>query len=155
MSMKLEVGMKAPDFTLTDNNGEEIRLSDFRGSKVLLSWHPIAWTSVCADQMRALEVNFERFKALNTVALGLNVDSVPSKKVWATALSIRNTKLLSDFKPHGAVAREYGIFLDELGASGRVNIILDEQGVIQWMKVYDPGKLPDIEEVFKALEAMK
>ena len=153
--MKLEVGMKAPDFTLTDNNGEEIRLSDFRGSKVLLSWHPIAWTSVCADQMRALEVNFERFKALNTVALGLNVDSVPSKKVWATALSIRNTKLLSDFKPHGAVAREYGIFLDELGASGRVNIILDEQGVIQWMKVYDPGKLPDIEEVFKALEAMK
>lgn len=151
--MKLEIGMKAPDFTLTDNRGEQLRLSDLRGSKVLLSWHPLAWTSVCTDQMRALEVNFERFKALNTMALGLSVDSAASKKVWAVVLSIRNTRLLADFNPFGAVAKDYGIFWDEIGASKRVNIILDEQGVVRWMKVYDG--LPDIEEVFRALEAVK
>jgi peroxiredoxin len=151
--MKLEKGMKAPDFTLTDNHGDKLSLSDLRGKRVLLSWHPLAWTSVCTDQMRALEVNFERFQALKTVALGLSVDSAASKKVWAVVLSIRNTKLLADFYPHGAVAQKYGIFSDESGASLRVNIIIDEQGVVQWVKVYD--KLPDIEEVFKALEAMK
>jgi peroxiredoxin len=151
--MKLEKGMKAPDFTLTDNHGDKLSLSDLRGKRVLLSWHPLAWTSVCTDQMRALEVNFERFQALKTVALGLSVDSAASKKVWAVVLSIRNTKLLADFYPHGAVAQKYGIFSDESGASLRVNIIIDGQGVVQWVKVYD--KLPDIEEVFKALEAMK
>jgi len=153
MTMKPEKGMKAPDFTLTDNRGDKVSLSDLRGSKVLLSWHPLAWTSVCTDQMRALEVNFERFKALNTVALGLSVDSAASKKVWAAVLSIRNTRLPADFNPHGKVARDYGIFSDEIGASLRVNIIIDGQGVVRWVKVYDG--LPDIEEVFRALEAVK
>ena len=52
--MKLiAVGDSAPDFILKDNHDKEIRLSDYRGKKVLLSWHPLAWTSVCTDQMRA------------------------------------------------------------------------------------------------------
>lgn len=74
---------KAKDFILRDQTDKEIHLSDLRGKKVLLSFHPQAWTSVCALQMKSLEENRERFEKLNTVALGLSVDTVPSKKAWA------------------------------------------------------------------------
>lgn len=152
--MKLQKGMKAPDFTLADNQDGQVKLSDLRGKRVLLSWHPLAWTSVCTDQMRALEANYSKFEELNTVPIGLSVDSAASKKVWAQTLSIRKTKLLSDFFPHGKVAQDWGLFLEELGASGRANIILDEEGVIQWVKVYETSKLPDLNEVFEVLKSL-
>ena len=152
--MKLEIGKPIPDFTLADNQGGTVKLSDLKGKKVLLSWHPLAWTSVCTDQMRALEANNSRFEELNTIPLGLSVDAAPSKKVWANVLSINKVKLLADFYPHGAVAKEQGLFLEELGASGRANIIVDEQGIVRWIKVYDVPQLPDIEEVFEALKAL-
>lgn len=152
--MKLQKGMKAPDFTLADNQDGQVKLSDLRGKKVLLSWHPLAWTSVCTDQMRALEASYSKFEELNTVPIGLSVDSAASKKVWAQTLSIRKTKLLSDFFPHGKVAQDWGLFLEELGASGRANIIIDEEGVIQWVKVYETSKLPDLDEVFEVLKSL-
>jgi peroxiredoxin len=150
--MKIQVGQKAPDFTLADNQGGQVKLSDMKGKKVLLSWHPLAWTSVCTDQMRALETHKKDFDQLNTVAFGLSVDPAPSKDVWAKVLSIRDTKLLSDFYPHGKVAQDYGIFLEELGASGRANFLVDEEGVLRWLKIYDVPQLPDIDEVIKAIK---
>jgi peroxiredoxin len=116
-------GDKAKDFTLSDQDEKEIRLSGFKGKKVLLSFHPLAWTPVCADQMKSLEKNRGRFEKLNTIALGISVDTVPSKKAWAKELGIRNTKLLSDFWPHGKVAQLYGLFREKDGFSERANII--------------------------------
>lgn len=150
--MAIKVGTKAPDFTLPDNQGGQVKLSDLKGKKVLLSFHPLAWTSVCTDQMRALETHKEAFDKLGAVALGLSVDSAPSKTVWSQVLSIRETKLLADFHPIAKVAKDYDIYLDELGASGRVNIIIDKDGVVQWVKVYELGQLPDINEVLEALK---
>jgi peroxiredoxin len=152
--MELKVGSKAPDFTLADNQDGQVKLSDLKGKNVLLSWHPLAWTSVCTDQMRALEANHDKFEKLNTVALGMSVDPAASKKVWAQVLSIRKTKLLSDFYPHGKVAQEQGIFLDDLGASKRVNIIIDKEGIVRWVKVYDIPQLPDLNEVFEELKKL-
>jgi len=150
--MELKNGVKFPDFTLQDNQGGQVKLSDLRGKKVLLSWHPLAWTSVCTDQMRALEANHKQLEELNTVALGLSVDPAASKKVWAQVLRIGKTKLLSDFYPHGALAKDIGIFVEELGASGRANILLDEEGVIRWFKIYDIPQLPDMQEVLDAIK---
>ena len=153
--MKLvEAGMPAPAFTMEDIQENPVNLADFRGKKVLLSWHPIAWTSVCTDQMRALEVNWARFEAMNTVPLGISVDPAPAKKVWASALCLKKLPLLSDFWPHGKVAQDYGIFHEEFGMSERANIIVDEQGVVRWVKVYPMSQLPDIEEVFAELSKM-
>ena len=152
--MKLTKGMKAPDFTLADSQDGEVRLSDLRGKKVLLSWHPLAWTSVCTDQMRALETHKEAFDKLDTVALGMSTDPSPSKGAWAKALSIKDTRLPSDFYPHGQVAKEYGIFVEELGSSGRVNILIDEEGVVRWVKEYDIPQLPDIDEVLQAIKEL-
>jgi peroxiredoxin len=142
----------AKDFTLNDQDGKEVRLSGFKGKKVLLSFHPLAWTQVCAEQMKSLEENRERFETHNTVALGMSVDTVPSKKAWAKELGIKNTRLLSDFWPHGKVARLYGIFREKEGISERANIIVDENGKVMFVKVYPIAQLPDIEEIFIALE---
>lgn len=144
-------GEKAPNFILEDNHGNMVNLSDFRGKKVLMSWHPQAWTGVCTDQMRALETNKDKLAALNTVALGMNVDPVPSKKAWAAVLSIRDTQLLSDFYPHGAVAKDFEVFLEDIGCSKRCNILLDEQGIVVWAKEYPISQLPDMEEVLRAI----
>ncbi|RQD73182.1 MAG: peroxiredoxin [Halanaerobium sp. MSAO_Bac5] len=151
--MKFEVGEKILDFKLSDHNGEELSLADFEGKNILLSFHPLAWTRVCRMQMESLEDNHQVFKENNTVPLGLSVDPVPAKKAWAEELGFENLKLLSDFWPHGAFASELGIFLEKKGISGRVNILVDDQGEVLWSKVYDMHDLPDIEEVLKEVKA--
>ncbi len=150
--MTIKKGDKAIEFSINDQDEKVIHLSDFRGKKVLLSFHPLAWTKVCAEQMKSLEKNHARFEKLNTVALGISVDTVPSKKAWAKELGIKNTKLLSDFWPHGKTAQSYGIFRDKEGVSERANIIVDETGKVVFVKIYPISQLPDIEEILKALE---
>ena len=148
----IKTGAQALDFSLKNSQGEIVNLSDFRGKKVLLSWHPLAWTSVCTDQMRSLEANYDRFEEANTVALGLSVDAIPGKAAWAAVLSLEKTSLLCDFWPHGKVAAEYGIFNSETGTSERVNILIDESGTVVWMKIYPMSQLPDINEIFPLIE---
>lgn len=149
--MQIAVGDMAPDFTVQDNREQNVSLSSFRGKKVLLSWHPIAWTPVCTDQMRALENNWDNFQKLNTIPLGFSVDAPPCKKAWAAALVINNLSLPSDFWPHGKVAQDYGIFDEKQGMSKRANIIIGEDGKVLWVKVYPSEQLPDINEVLQVL----
>ncbi len=151
----VKTGDKAKDFTLSDQDGKKMRLFDIKEKRVLLSFHPLAWTPVCADQMKSLEKNHAMFDKLNTVAMGVSVDSVPSKKAWAKELDIKNTILLSDFWPHGEVAQLFGIFREKEGFSERANIIIDEKQRVVFMKVYPIAQLPDIEEVIKVLEGLK
>jgi len=149
---RIAVGATAPDFALKDNRGEVVQLSSFKGKKVLLSWHPLAWTKVCAEQMKALEANLAEFEKLNTVPLGLSIDAYPSKNAWAKELGVATVKLLADFWPHGGVAADYGLFREVEGFSERANVILDETGKVLWIKVYDIPQLPDIAEVLAALK---
>lgn len=149
---KVGVGDTAPDFTLKDQHNRAFTLSEFRGKRILLSFHPLAWTSVCAKQMKSLEDYKPVFDKLNTAALGVSVDTVPSKHAWAKELGIKETRLLSDFWPHGEVAKKYGIFLEEKGISGRVNIIIDEDQKIVFFKVYEISQLPDMEEIYDFLK---
>ena len=147
----IKVGAMAPDFVLKDQNGEEVRLSDMRGKKVLLSFHPMAWTGICADQMRSLEENMDRFDQMNTIPLGMSCDTVPSKLAWSKDLGIERLRMPSDFWPHGETAKAYGLFLEEKGFSNRVNVIIDEEGRVAWVKVYPIPQLPDIQEVLAQL----
>ena len=148
----LAVGMSAKDFILSDQNGQAFRLSEFRGKKILLSFHPLAWTSICATQMQDLEKNTDRFEKSNTVAVGLSVDSVPCKKAWADSLGIKGTRLLADFWPHGKVAKSFGVFRAENGFSERCNIIVDEKGKILFVKVYPLKQLPEIKEIIDIIK---
>ena len=150
----VQQGKKVKDFSLKDQNGQDFHLSEYRGEKVLLSFHPLAWTSVCAKQMQTLEKNKRSLDKLNTVAVGLSVDSVPSKAAWAKSLRIKNTRLLADFWPHGGVAKSMGLLRAE-GFSERANVIIDETGKIIFVKVYPIRELPDIGEILRVLTAYK
>jgi peroxiredoxin len=150
----IEVGNDAPNFTVMDENEQNISLSDYRGKKVLLSWHPLAFTPICTDQMRSIENNWQKFQSLNTVPLGFSVDPTPAKKAWAIAIAIENLSLPSDFWPHGKVAKDYGIFDEKNGVSKRVNIIIDENGKVKWVKVYPSNEVPDINEVIQVISSM-
>ena len=151
----IKVGSKAPDFALKDQNGKTVKLSGLAGKKVLLSFRPLAWTAVCHDQMISLEENHTQFDELNAVALGIGVDSVPSNKAWAEAMGIKNTKLLSDFWPHGEVAKAYGILREKDGFSERANIVIDEKGKVVFARTYPIAQLPDMEEVLEVLRGGK
>jgi peroxiredoxin len=152
LEKRLKVGEYAKGFSLEDHNERKFTLSDFKGKKVLLSFHPLAWTSVCAEQMKSLEKNKATFDSLNTIAVGLSIDTVPSKKAWAKSLGIKNTRLLSDFWPHGKVAASYGIFRMKDGFSERANIIIDGNQRIALFRIYKLGQLPDIQEIIEALK---
>jgi peroxiredoxin len=152
---KLKIGSKGPDFALKDQHDKKFHLYDYKGKRILLSFHPLAWTLLCAKQMKSLEKNFKRFDKLNAIPVGLSIDSVPSKHAWSKKLNIKKTRLLSDFWPHGEVAKKYGIFREKDGFSERANIIIDEKGKIVYFKVYKISELPDVEEIIKFLKSMK
>ncbi len=148
----VEIGEVVEDFELKDQNDQTFKLSDFKGKRVLLSFHPLAWTSVCEKQMLSLEAHQEIFASLNTVAVGVSVDSVPCKKAWAKHIGINKTRLLCDFWPHGRVAELFKIFRHLNGFSERANIILDENQKVIFAKVYPIKELPDIDEIIDFLK---
>ncbi|WP_312419302.1 redoxin domain-containing protein [Anaerospora hongkongensis] len=150
--MKLiAVGDTAPDFTIQDDREDTRQLSGYAGKKILLSWHPLAWTPVCTDQMRSLENNWQAFAKFNTIPLGFSVDAQPCKKAWRMAIQLQNVHLPSDFWPHGGIAKSYGIFREKEGFSERANILINESGKVIWVKVYPLEQLPDINEVLNFL----
>lgn len=148
---RVSVGEMFRDFSLKDQNGKDFRLQEQAGKRVLLSFHPLAWTSVCAEQMKSLEANRKTFESLNTVAVGISVDSVPCKKAWADSLGVVDTSLLADFWPHGSVALLYGLFREKEGFAERANVLVDEHGKVAFVRVYELRQLPPIDEIVGVL----
>ena len=147
-------GETAPDFTLKDQDGKDFKLSDYKGKRVLLSFHPLAWTGVCTQQMKSVEANYKTFATLNTLPVGLSVDAVPTKKAWSDNMGLKQLRILSDFGPHGGVAKLYGLFREHGGTSERANVIIDEKGKAAWVKVYEISQLQDIDEVINTLKKL-
>jgi len=151
----LTTGSIAPDFELRSHSGRMVRLSDFRGKQnVVVAFHPLAFTPVCATQMQTYEQVQDRFASLGAHVLGISVDAGPAKKAWADTLGGITFDLLSDFHPKGEVASEYGV-LREDGITERAIFVVDREGKIAWAKQYQIPEQPDIEELFKALERVQ
>ena len=148
-------GTRAMNFSLKDQNDKTFDLLEQSGKRILLSFHPLAWTAFCAGQMKSLEENRGTLESLNTVAVGISVDSVPCKKAWAESLKITSTRLLSDFWPHGKVAQLYGLFRDANGFAERANVIVDEKQMAVFVKVYPIHSVPDIGEVIGFLKGLE
>jgi peroxiredoxin len=148
----VQPGDPARNFSLKDQGDKTFDLYEQAEKRVLLSFHPLAWTEYCAAQMKSLEENREKLTSLNCVPVGISVDSIPCKKAWATSLGITRTPLLCDFWPHGAVAMKYGIFRDENGFSERANIIVDEKQKVVFVKIYPVHSVPDVREIIAFLQ---
>ena len=152
--MPLNVGEIAPDFELDSHQGGKVKLSSLRGAKnVVVAFHPLAWTPVCANQMRNYESDKAWFDTHDTHVLGLSVDAVPAKVEWAKSLGGISYDLLSDFHPHGAVAEADGVARDG-GISERAIFVVDKAGTIVFTKVYDIPTLPDNVEVRQAIKKL-
>ena len=153
--MALSVGDRAPDFELGSHHGGRVKLSSFRGEQnVIVAFHPLAWTPVCATQMRNYEADIDWFRQHATHVLGISVDAAPSKVAWASSLGGISYDLLSDFHPHGAVAEAYGVNRED-GISERAVFVVDTRGVIAFAKVYDIPTLPANAEVRQTIERLK
>lgn len=152
--MPLNVGDIAPDFELESHRGGTIRLSSLRGdANVVVAFHPLAWTPVCANQMKAYETEQDWFAEHDTRLVGVSVDAVPSKIAWAKSLGGISYDLLSDFHPHGAVAEAFGVARAG-GISERAIFVVDKSGTIAFAKVYDLPTLPDNAEVRQVIERL-
>ncbi len=153
--MVIETGKNPNAFTLPDQKGRDLAVSDLKNCYKLLSFHPLAWTEISSGQMKDLEDNYDRFEDLNTVPLGISVDPVPAKRAWSEDLQLEKLKILSDFYPLGFAARMMGIFIESEGFSGRANILLDERGKVIWTEDYDISELPDIARVLQMIEKFR
>ena len=150
----IAVGSNAPDFELRNHTGGTVRLSDYRGKKhVVLAFHPLAFTPVCAVQMQTYEQARDRFADADAVVLGISVDAGPSKHAWAQSLGGINFDLLSDFHPQGAVASAYGVMRQD-GISERAIVVVNKDGKVAWTKLYEIPEQPDVEELLGELRAV-
>jgi peroxiredoxin len=153
--MALKPGDNAPDFELRSHRGGTVKLSDYRGKKnVVLAFHPLAFTPVCANQMSSYEADRPRLDAADTEVLAVSIDPQPSKTAWAREIGIKSFDLLSDNYPYGEVARKYGVFREQDGISDRAVFLIDKQGKVRWSKVYDIPQHPGNNEIFDALASV-
>ncbi len=147
----VEVGQQAPDFTLVDQHGEIISLSQFRGSKnVVLVFFPFAFSGICSGELCAIRDRLPVFDNDDTVTLAVSVDQKFSQRVFADQEGY-TFSLLSDFWPHGAVAEAYGVFVEERGVAKRGTFIIDKAGVVRWAVVHAIGEARDADAYEKAL----
>jgi mycoredoxin-dependent peroxiredoxin len=139
--MAVEVGEEAPDFELKDQHGTPVKLSSFRGQKnVVLVFYPLAFSGVCTGELCAMRDEFPE----------VSVDSGFAHRAWADAEHFE-FGLLSDFWPHGAVAKSYGVFDENMGIATRGTFIIDKNGVVRWKVVNPVPQARDIAEYQKAL----
>jgi len=147
----LLIGDQAPDFTLSNQNGEEINLASFRGKKaVVLVFYPFSFTGICTGELCELRDNFAMFEAENVELLAISCDSKFTQKVFATQEGY-NFSVLSDFWPHGAVAQAYGVFLEDKGMATRATFVINKDGVITTKFVTAPGQARDFADYQKAI----
>src|ERR1700734_12209 len=153
-AMAVEVGDKAPDFELADQHGRPVRLSSFRGSKnVVLVFYPLAFSGVCTGELCAMRDEFPEVSRDDVELLTVSVDSTFTHRAWADAEHYE-FGLLSDFWPHGAVAKAYGVFDENMGIATRGTFIIDKNGVVRWRVVNPIPQARDIAEYQKALAAL-
>lgn len=155
--MAIEIGVEAPEFTLKDTGGEPVSLSSFRGDRnVVLVFYPLAFSGVCTRQLTEIGESESRYADSNAQVIGVSVDSHFAQARFAQDLGLRNTILLADFEPKGAVARSYGVYLDGPGIAGRATFVIDRDGIVRGRMLTDtPKDMPDQDEYFRTLSACR
>jgi peroxiredoxin (alkyl hydroperoxide reductase subunit C) len=151
----LDTGTEAPDFTLKDQNGQPVTLSDLRGGKnVLLVFFPLAFTGICQGELDEIRDNVAGYHNDDTATLAISVGPSPTHKVWATQSGF-TFPLLSDFWPHGAVAAAYGVFNADAGFANRGTFVVDRSGIIRFAEMKQPGEARDQAVWTDALKALE
>jgi mycoredoxin-dependent peroxiredoxin len=151
--MAVEVGDVAPDFELKDQHGTPVRLADHRGERnVVVVFYPLAFSGVCTGELGAIRDLLPTLGG-DVRVLAVSVDSMFAQRAWSDQEGY-GFPLLSDFWPHGEVARTYGVFDAERGVAVRGTFIIDREGVVRWKVVNAIPDARDIDEYRKALATL-
>lgn len=152
--MTLIIGDTAPDFELINQYGETVKLSDFRGKKpVVLVFYPLSFSGICTGELCEIRDNFAKFENENVELLAISVDSKFVQKQFAEHEGYKFS-VLADFWPHGAVAKQYGVFLEEAGISNRATFVINKDGELVAKFVTAPGQARSLDEYDRALASL-
>jgi peroxiredoxin len=147
----IAVGEQAPDFTLRNQDGEKVSLTDYRGRRVMLVFYPGDFSPVCGDQLSIYQEVKPEIEEKGVELVGISVDGFFAHKAFQEKLGF-DTTLLSDFEPKGEVARAYDSYVEKFGFANRTLILIDEDGVVAWTyESPNPGEFPGANVIFDAL----
>jgi peroxiredoxin len=152
--MTLIIGDQAPDFELVNQFGENVKLSDFRGKKnVVIVFYPLSFSGICTGELCELRDNFAAFQDASVELLAISVDSKFVQKLFAEQEKYE-FNVLADFWPHGGVAKQYGVFLEEHGIANRATFVINKDGELVAKFITAPGQARNLDEYKKALAAL-
>ena len=152
--MSVSVGEKAPDFTLTNQHGEEVTLSSFQGKKpVVLVFYPLSFSGTCTGELCEIRDNLTLFDSADVALLAISVDSKFTQAKFAEDQGY-DFDLLADFWPHGAVSQLYDVFLEEKGHGTRGTFVISIDGELVAKFITSPGQARDLNSYKKALELL-
>jgi len=147
----IEPGEPAPDFSLADQDGQTVSLTDLRGQRIVLVFYPLDFSPVCTDQLNVYQEVLPELEGEGASLYGISVDSAFAHSAFRERLGI-TIPLLADFNPKGEVARRYGVYREPDGISQRALVLIDEQGVVRWSHVsQSPLEIPGANLIFDAL----
>ena len=153
-TVKIKVGEKVPDFILPSVSGDKISLNQFKGKKhVVISFVPAAWTPVCSDQWPGYNIVKDIFDKNNAILLGITVDNIPTLFAWIKQMGNLWFPVLSDFWPHGKVAKMFGVLRSD-GVTERALFVIDKEGILRYAYVEDINKRPDLKILVTELEKL-
>ena len=148
----IEPGRAAPDFTLADQDGNEVSLADLRGQTTVLVFYPLDFSPTCTDQLNVYQEVLGELEAHGARLLGVSVDSAFAHKAFQERLGI-TIPLLADFNPKGEVARRYGVYVEERGHAARALVMIGPDGRVVWShRSPSPLEIPGANLIFDALE---
>ncbi|MBK5219412.1 MAG: redoxin domain-containing protein [Thermoleophilia bacterium] len=149
----ISVGEQAPDFTLRNQEGEDVSLADFKGRKVLLVFYSMDFSPVCSDQLSLYQEVKPELTEKGVELVGISVDHAYAHKAFQEKLGV-DTTLLADFEPKGEVAKAYGSYLDGPGIANRTLVLVDEDGkVASTYESPSPGEFPGANVIFDGLSS--
>ena len=148
----IEPGAQAPDFELPNQDGKQVKLSDFRGRTVVLAFYPGDFSPVCTDQLSVYQEVLPEIEEAGATLLGISVDSAFCHAAFRTHLNLE-MQLLADFHPKGEVAKAYGVWSERFGCSARALVMVDPDGVVKWAHRGPPLEVPGANLIFDALAA--
>ncbi len=152
--MTLIIGDQAPNFELVNQFGETVSLADFKGEKpVVLVFYPLSFSGICTGELCEIRDNFAKFESENVELLAISVDSKFVQKQFAEHEGYKFS-VLADFWPHGAVAKDYGVFIEEAGIANRATFVINTDGVLVAKFITAPGQARSLGEYDRALASL-
>jgi peroxiredoxin len=150
----LRLGDLAPDFTLRDQFGQHVTLSEFRGKKaVAIFFYPFAFSGVCTGELSGIRDRLDEFLTFDTEILAVSCDPIYSIRAFSDTDGL-NFPLLSDYWPHGEVTRAYDVFDDDRGCPRRSSFVVDREGLVRWTVHNEKSEARDLDEHLVQLRAL-